>query len=159
MNERNDKLDGPYRVADVKTVWLRIGRMVDHLHKLSLVKRSAAQLYGELESLEKLDKPDIDDGDLNYTLAMLAVPDGMCASDWLRMKVVDARGQTNTPLHALDLRGFVGRRLVIRFDPKTDEYRVTVQNLRGDVASVASPQLGNALSGAVRMAGARKDTP
>lgn len=157
MNERNDQLDGPYRVADVITIWTRIARMAEHLWKLGVVSQPALSLRTLLGKLEAADQPDVDHPDIDVTLATLAAPDGMCASDWLRMKVVDARGQTNVSLHALDLRGLQCRRLVVRFDSRRDVVRVTVQNMRGDFASVESATLPNALSGALRMAGARKE--
>lgn len=158
MNERNDQKDGPYRVADVKTVWTRIARMLEHLHKLKLVKRPSAELRILIDRLDREEVSDTDDGDISYALEMLAASDAMCASDWLRMKVVEARGRTNVSLHPLDLRGLSCRRLVIRFDG-TDEdpiCRVTVHNLRGDIASTQSSTLANALDGAINMAGARR---
>lgn len=158
MNERNDQKDGPYRVADVITVWTRIARMVDHLHKRGISESSSAAMRTRLAKLERADVADIDEPDLSVALEMLAAPDAMCASDWLRMKVVDARGRTNVSLHPLDLRGLSCRRLVIRFDG-TDEdpiCRVTVHNLRGDIASTQSSTLANALDGAINMAGARR---
>lgn len=160
MNERNDQKDGPYRVADVITVWTRIARMVEHLHKLGISKSSAAEMRKRLAKFERDEVSDIDEVDLSAALEMLAAPDAMCASDWLRMKVVDARGRTNVSLHPLDLRGLSCRRLVVRFDGTEDEpiCRVTIHNRRGDIASVESPTFGNALDGAIKMAGARKES-
>jgi hypothetical protein len=42
-------------------------------------------------------------------------------------------------------------------DPAADTFRVTIKNLRGDVASCASHDFINALEGAIKMAGARAD--
>jgi hypothetical protein len=158
VNERNDQKDGPYRVADVKTVWTRIARMVDHLHKLGVIDMSAPDLALLINRLEVHDQPDVDVPALNTTLEVLAAPDAMCASDWLRMKVVDARGRTNVSLHPLDLRGLKCRRLVVRFDGTDEEpvCRVTIHNRRGDIASVESTSFANALDGAINMAGARR---
>jgi hypothetical protein len=43
-------------------------------------------------------------------------------------------------------------------DPERDSFRVTIKNLRGDVASCESPDFINALEGAIKMAGARADS-
>lgn len=161
MNERNDQKDGPYRVADVKTVWTRIARMLEHLHKLKLVKRPSAELRILIDRLDREEVSDTDDGDISYALEMLAASDAMCASDWLRMKVVEARGRTNVSLHPLDLRGLACRLLVVRFEAD-DVCHVTVKTqLAGTsrVASVRSAGFANALDGAIRMIGARKEAP
>jgi hypothetical protein len=49
------------------------------------------------------------------------------------------------------------RRLVATMDPAADRFRVTIKNLRGDVASCESHDFINALEGAIKMAGARAD--
>src|SRR5262249_56656479 len=50
------------------------------------------------------------------------------------------------------LRGLSCRRLVATMDAERDSFRVTVKNLRGDVASCESPDFINALEGAIKMA-------
>jgi hypothetical protein len=164
VNERNDKQDGPYRVADVVTIWKRIARMIDFFAGLKGpglgdVVISSPAIRAHLAYLEQREVSDVDHPTINLALAALAAPDDMTASDWLRMKVVDARGRTNVSLHPLDLRGLKCRRLVVRCDLEREYYRVTVQNQRSDFASAEGETLAAALDGAVRMIGARKDMP
>lgn len=152
--EEPDKVTGPFRVEDLLAIWNRIARMAHVLHGAGQIRSKPDELRALIAAAALADEASFEHPDLNRTLGFLAAPDAMFASDWVRMKVIDARGQTNVAAHALDLRGLRCRRLVIRFTDG-DACRVTIHNRRGDVVSVDGHNLANALGGAIRMAGAR----
>lgn len=153
--EEPDKVVGPFRVDDLLAIWNRIARMAHVLYGSRIIKRTPDELRALIAAAEASDEASFECPDLNRVIGFLAAPDAMFASDWVRMKVIDARGQTNVAAHSLDLRGLRCRRLVVKFIDDTDACRVTVHSRRGDIVSVLGHNLANALGGAVRMAGAR----
>ena len=107
-------------------------------------------------------KPDakVDHETLTRSLVALARLDGMHAREWLEMQAVSSTMPRRKPPAAVDLVarlvGVEPRRLVIE-DVGDGLVRCTIANHRGDVASVTSGRLANAIDGAIRLADARKD--
>lgn len=147
---------GPYRIDDVLAIWKRIARTAEVLHGVGALAITLAQLRLEVGRLAEQHNGAVDHPELTRVLRVLAAPDRMSPSDWLRMKVVDQSGRHGKPGHPLDLRGLRCRKLIASFESSGDVL-VTVENLRGGIASVKSCNFGNALEGAIRMAGARSE--
>jgi hypothetical protein len=103
--------------------------------------------------------PKVDHADLARALCVMAAADNMHVGDWMERTVYELQmPRVKTPAPAdlqIRLRGLSCRRLVATLNHETDNYRVVVKNLRGDVASCESSDFLNALEGAIKMAGAR----
>lgn len=153
----NAEHDGPVRIDDVIAIWRRIARTAEVLHAMGVLRPSLTVLRARIAAEAQANGGAVQNPDLFVILRVLAAPDRMTAHDWLRMKVVETSRRLDRPGHQLDLRGLRCKRLVIAYDERGDVV-VTVENRRGDVASVVSCNLGNALDGAIRMAGARTET-
>lgn len=152
---------GPYRLNEVRAVWIPIARTIDVLHGLGACGIDA------VASREIIDAAVIkgDSGTVLASVALalriLSAQEGMHALDWLRMRAIDEQMPRRKPPAAVDLqlrlKGLQCKRLVAHCDPDGESYRVTIQNTRGDVASVNSSSFASALEGAMRMAGARME--
>lgn len=138
--------------------------MADALLAIGAIARSSEALHLELGKTAAAGGTVFDDAALTKTLHVLASQDGMHAADWLRMRAHEAsipRRKTppSTDLQ-IRLKGVQCTRLVAQLIRRDDNgesyeaYRVTIKNVRGDVASVESSQFSNALDGAIKMAGA-----
>jgi hypothetical protein len=162
----NEQDVGPYPVDHVVSIWGRIARMAEALHAVGAIARAPQQLRELVDACAA--GGSIDHDDITRTLRVLALQDGMHAGDWLRARAVEAGIPRRKPPAPLDLqmrlRSVQCQRLVARLvriseDGRAYEgYRVTIMNVRGDVASAESSSLANALEGAIKMAGARSET-
>lgn len=163
----NDQDRGPYRIDLVLAIWSRVARAAEALRFVGALDVSPEALRKAVDDhvaqgLELVDIPD-----LTKTLVVCAVQDGMHAGDWLRMRAVEAQLPRRKPPAALDLqirlKGLQCRRLVAQLITRHEgtevheSHRVTIVNVRGDVASVESSSFANALDGAIKMAGARAE--
>lgn len=165
----NSKDEAPYRLDLVLAIWTRIERTADALRAISAIASSGEQLRVELEEAVGHGATVVDIDALNKVLLVLSQQDGMHAADWLRARAVEAQmPRRKTPASVdlqIRLKGVQCKRLVAQlvthYIEGTDEvyeaHRVTIKNVRGDVASVESPSFSNALEGAIAMAGARRD--
>jgi hypothetical protein len=162
----NEQDHGPYRIDLVRAIWNRIARTVDALHAIAAVDIGAEQLKQLVDGEDAGGRLEVDSLTLTCALRVMASQDGMHAGDWLRARAVDASLPRRKAPAALELqlrlRGVNCRRFVAVCRPGEeyggeDAYRVTVTNVRGDIASVESTSFANALEGAIKMAGARVD--
>ena len=157
--ERQDL--GPWRIDLLQAIWPRIGRAVDTMHAIGAVRLRAAELERELAAAAARGAAAFGNIELARTLCVLASVDHMHVDDWLRRTVYESQlPRRKTPMPAdlqIRLRGLNCLRLVISLNQDADSFRVVIKNLRGDVASCESPDLINALEGAIKMAGARAD--
>lgn len=157
MMRPNDQDRGPFRVDLLLAIWQRFTRTADALFEVGAIANPTAKLRQLLEAA----KGEIDHPDVTRALRVLALQDGMHAGDWLRMKAVEAQLPRRKPPPAVELqirlRGLNCKRLIAKLDDEKENYRVTIWNSRGDVASVESASFANALDGAIQMAGARND--
>lgn len=154
---------GPYRIDLVLAIWSRIARTADALHVVGAIASSGELLRGAVDDAAEQGNSVIDHHDLTRTLRVLALQDGMHAGDWLRARAVEADMPRRKPPASVELqirlKGVQCSRLVarlIRVEKDGELYeahRVTIKNLRGDVASVESSSFANALDGAIKMAG------
>lgn len=159
----NEQDVGPFRIDELLAIWTRVARTVEALWSIHAVTNPSAELRKLVQATQEVGDAVIDHPDITRALRVLAAQDGMHAGDWLRMKAVEASMPRRKPPPALDLqlrlRGLNCTRLVAQLVRREDEesYRVTIRNVRGDVSSVESASFANALEGAIKMAGARKD--
>jgi hypothetical protein len=163
----NEQDIGPFRIDELLAIWQRVARTVEALWAIHAVTSSSAELRKLVQATQEVGDGVIDHQDITRALRVLAAQDGMHAADWLRMKAVEASMPRRKPPPALDLqlrlKGLNCTRLVAqlrRSDPidrGSKAFRVTIRNVRGDVVSCESPSFSNALEGAIKMAGARKD--
>lgn len=146
---------GPYRTDLVRALWPRIARVVHTLHSIGAIRTTAPELERVLDAAP----PAVDHADLARALCVMAAADNMHVGDWMERTVYELQmPRVKTPAPAdlqIRLRGLSCRRLVATLNHETDNYRVVVKNLRGDVASCESSDFLNALEGAIKMAGAR----
>jgi hypothetical protein len=161
----NEQDIGPFRIDELLAIWQRVARTVEALWAIHAVTSSSAELRKLVQATQEVGDGVIDHQDITRALRVLAAQDGMHAADWLRMKAVEASMPRRKPPPALDLqlrlKGLNCTRLVAQLrrstDPEDEGFRVTIRNVRGDVVSCESPSFANALEGAIKMAGARKD--
>lgn len=164
----NEQDIGPFRIDDLLAIWTKVARTIEALWTIHAVTNSSAELRKLIQVTQEVGDSVIDHPDITRALRVLALQDGMHAADWLRMKAVEASMPRRKPPPALDLqlrlKGLNCKRLVAQLirrdldDGEIEEsYRVTIRSVRGDVASVESASFANALEGAIKMAGARKD--
>lgn len=159
----NTKDAGPYRIDLVLAIWSRVSRTADALFAVSAIASSGNALQSALQDAAELGATVIDHDCLTRTLRVLALQDGMHAGDWLRMRALEAGMPRRKPPASTDLqirlKGVQCVRLVAQLirrqegDEVHEAHRVTIRNVRGDVASVESPSFANALDGAIKMAG------
>lgn len=161
----NEQDVGPYRIDELLAIWSKVARTSDALHAVQAISMSSIELKRLVDAAQERGRKDIDHQDITRTLRVLAAQDGMHAGDWLRMKAVEASLPRRKPPPAVDLqlrlKGLNCKRLVaqlVKGETEDDEgFRVTIVTMRGDVASVESPSFANALEGAIKMAGARRE--
>lgn len=158
---------GPWRVDLLEPIWNRVVRGAEALLVVGAINTDVPELGDMLAVAKVLGRVCIDSPDLTRILGMLAMIDGMHAQDWIRMRYVEATTPRRKPPPSTDLQmrlaGLQCRRLVCtlvrREHGRTvyEAHRVTIHNLRGDVSSAESSSFPNALEGALKMAGARKE--
>jgi hypothetical protein len=152
---------GPWRIDLVRAIWPRIARTVDTLRAIGAVRTSSHEIKLAIDASAELGDQVVDHAELGRVLCVLAAGDNMHVGDWLRKTVAESQfPRRKSPASAdlvIRLRGLHCTRLVARVNDETQEYRVTIKNTRGDVASCESHDFINALEGCIRMAGARAD--
>lgn len=157
----NAQDEGPWRIDQVRAIWWRIERTIDALHEVGALALVAVDVKTLVDELAASGLELTSSEALTKALRVLALQDGMHAADWLRMKAVEAQMPRRKPPAAVELqlrlRGVACRRLVAQLDEETGTVRVTIKNMRGDVASVQSESFANALEGAIKMSGARAE--
>lgn len=160
----NEQDVGPFRIEELLTIWTRVARTIEALWAIHAVSHASAEIRRLIQATSEVGDAVIDHPDITKALRVCATQDGMHAADWLRMKAVEASMPRRKPPPALDLqlrlKGLNCTRLVAQTIVREDDeeaFRVTIRNVRGDVCSVESGSFANALEGAMKMAGARKD--
>lgn len=157
----NEQDIGPYRIDHLRAIWGKIGRTADALHAVNAIALCGEDLRLVVQTAAEEGNEALNNPTMTRVLRILAAQDGMHAGDWLRMKAAEAVLPRRKTPPAVDLqirlRGLNCKRLVVKL-ADDENYRVTIQNVRGDVASVESTSLSNAIDGAIKMAGARGDT-
>jgi len=152
---------GPWRIDLLLAIWPRIARAVDTMHGIGAVGLRANELKRAIDAAAALGSLAFLHRDLARTLCVMASVENMHVDDWLRRTVYESQLPRRKPPAPADLqirlRGLSCRRLVATMAPERDSFRVTIKNLRGDVASCESHDFINALEGAIKMAGARAD--
>jgi hypothetical protein len=155
----NEKDEGPFQIDLLQAIWWHLEQVCTVLHSAKLVACSAAELRRWVDEAQAEGHASVIHPTVALILRILAAPLSMHCDDYLRMKGVEAQ----LPRRKLDpsvdlqirLRGLEARRVVCQLDDVTETYRVTIKNVRGDVASAAGATFPNALEGAIKMAGAR----
>lgn len=161
----NEQDVGPFRIDLVLAIWSKVSRTADALHAIGAIPSNGEALQLAVGKTAAAGGTVIDHECLTRTLRLLALQDGMHAADWLRMRAVEAEMPRRKPPAPVDLqirlRGvkctlFVAK--LSRDEEDGDEaYRVTVKNVRGDVASASSSSFANALEGALKMAAVKTE--
>lgn len=150
---------GPWRLDLLMAIWPRIGRALDTMRAIGAVQAGGDEVRHWLELAAGAGVQTFDHRDLARTLVVMSSVENMHVDDWLRKTVAESKmPRRKTPAAAdlqIRLREVSCRRLVATM--VEDGYRVVIKNLRGDVASCESPDFINALEGAIKMAGARKE--
>jgi len=152
---------GPWRIDLLLAIWPRIARAVDTMHGTGAGELRSDELKRAIDAAAAMGSLAFVHRDLARTLCVMASVENMHVDDWLRRTVYESQLPRRKPPAPADLqirlRGLSCRRLVATMDPAADRFRVTIKNLRGDVASCESHDFINALEGAIKMAGARAD--
>lgn len=155
---------GPFRIDQLMAIWGRIARTAEALQVIGAIDTTHERLAELVTEAKQAGSSAFDHFAMTKVLRVLALQDNMHAADWLRMKAVEAELPRRKPPPALDLqlrlKGLQCHRLVAQVldaGDATERVRVTIRNVRGDVASVESPSFANALEGAIKMAGARSE--
>lgn len=150
---------GPWRIDLLRAIWPRIARTVETMRAIGAVSTPPEDLELAMNAASDLGAQLVQHQDLGRVLCVMAAGDNMHVGDWLRKTVSESqlpRRKSPAPADlSIRLRGLACRRLVARCDPERQAYRVTIHNVRGDVASCESFDFLNALEGAIKMAGAR----
>jgi len=154
---------GPWRADLLLAIWPRIGRAADTMRAIGAVRAGSAELKLAIDAATAGGRQSFGHPDLARTLCVMASVENMHVDDWLRKTVYESQlPRRKSPAPAdlqIRLRGLSCRRIVATMDPDADSFRVVIKNLRGDVASCESTDFLNALEGAIKMAGGRKETP
>lgn len=153
----------PLRLDLVVQLWTKVSRTVDALRSLGLVTLNPEELRAVLDAQREQGNEASDHADLVRAVRVLAWQDNMHSSDWLRKEAADAlvprRKQALVTDLQIRLNGVQAKRIVMSARTGEGTYRCTVQTFQGDVVSCRSDNFVNALTGAITMAGARKDDP
>lgn len=157
----NEQDSGPYCIDHLRAIWGRFARTADALRAVAAIPLGGEDLRLVVQTAAEAGNEAISNPTITRVLRILAAQDGMHAGDWLRMRAAEAvlpRRKTPPAVELqIRLRGLNCKRLVVKIADR-EHYRVTIQNVRGDVASAESASLTNALEGAIKMAGARGET-
>jgi hypothetical protein len=152
---------GPWRIDLVLAIWPRIARTIETLRAIGAVRSRPEDIETVIRSNAEAGCQAVEHRELGRVLCVMAAGDNMHVGDWLRRTVAESHMPRRKPPAPADLairlRGLACKRLVARINDETESYRVTILNLRGDVASCESYDFINALEGAIKMAGARAD--
>lgn len=156
---------GPFRVDLVLAIWSKVSRTAEALLAIGAIATSVEALQLELDATAAAGNAVIEHADLTRILRVLATQDGMHAGDWLRARAAEASMPRKKPPASTELQIRLKGVQCLRLDARLirrkegeqlyEAHRVTIKNVRGDVASVESPSFANALDGAIAMAGAR----
>jgi hypothetical protein len=156
-----DQDAGPFRIAHLIAIWRLFARTAEALWEIRAIGNPSAELRKVIDAREAEGVEVVSHADITRVVRLLALQAGMHADDWLRMTAADALLPRRKPPPAVELqirlRWLNCKRLVCRLDEAKQNYRVTIHNVRGDVASVESCDFANALEGAIKMAGARAE--
>lgn len=166
-SEPNEMDVGPFRIDLLIAIWPRFARALDALCEIGAASVRSADVRAVLDAMLAAGRELVDDAIITAVLRLLALQDSMHANDWLRVRAAEAMTPRRKPPASTDLqmrlRGvqcrYLGARLVYGDGetPGGDRYRVTIENMRGDVASCEHVMFPSALEGALRMSGARRD--
>lgn len=156
---------GPFPIEPIRAIWTWVERAAFALREQGAITSTPNELRAELDAQESAGAERIAHPELARALRVMAALENMHVDDWLVQRAAEVLMPRRKPPPVVDmqmrLKGVQCQRLVAQVircgDGKTAtaKHRVTIQTLRGDVASAEHPRLHHALDGAIRMAGAR----